>query len=99
MKVSNHFEKELDEISESPLRDINEDHCDDFMYDVGSYVAVLFEDKTCPFWMGQVHSILPNCEGRTTIITLHWFQSKDVIYHRSCSLVFLAGAQRKGFHG
>lgn len=71
MTESNHYGKELVvHLGSTPL-ETNEALCDEHIYYVGFYVAVLSEDKSCPFWIGQVYPISTNCEDVITMLTVH----------------------------
>lgn len=52
--------KELGVYLDSTLLEIIEALCDDSIYDVGSYVAMISEDKACPFCTWQMNSIPTN---------------------------------------
>lgn len=61
----------------------------DFTYNIGCYVAILFDDSKSPFWMGKVESIVDNRNGAVELLKAHWLQAKERIYDSFYRVIFL----------
>lgn len=79
----------------------NEQAVGSLSYVEGTYVAVLSDDKSYPFWIAQVHSSELTFSKTVHFLMVHWLQVKGSIFDSAYTLAFLTTTKKKSmaWHG
>lgn len=73
----------------------NEQALASLSYNERAYVAVLSDDKECPFWISQKHSSKLTTKKTVHSLMAHWLQAEESIYDSPYTLPFNNSYQKK----